>query len=78
MPPAVAAVPIDDDPKMVVKDVEAQKGKGATTEVTQSLECQKMFAVADGQSFEDQAGFLGRWLVYYYVDILRNPLQHMT
>ena len=60
MPGAVSAVPIDEDRKGDPKDLEASKGVGLTTEV-QSHECQKMFAVADGKSFEDQAGFFGRW-----------------
>lgn len=50
----VIATPIDGDNKPI--DVKAVSEKQI-----ESNQSQKLFVVSEGPSFEDQAGFFGRW-----------------
>jgi hypothetical protein len=50
----VIATPIDAEVKPVDQKAVSEKGIDGD-------QSQKLFAVSDGPSFEDQAGFFGRW-----------------
>lgn len=57
MTASAVAKPIDAD-AVKIEMTELKVVKAVDTNVSES---QKFFSVADGVSFEDQAGFFGRW-----------------
>jgi hypothetical protein len=54
VPKAVIATPIDAEGKLIDPEAVSEK------QIDDS-QSQKFFVVSEGPSFEDQAGFFGRW-----------------
>lgn len=63
---AVVATPVGGKPNersglFELKPLKTVAGNEANKDDQNTSQSQKVFAVSDGPSFEDQAGFLGRW-----------------